>query len=54
MLIRRYLPRCRTCGVLSKPASADAAYEAGRRHGKDKPGHTVGVIPIKVEERKRP
>lgn len=54
MLIRGYLPRCRSCGVLHKPTNADTAHETARRHIKAKPGHSVGVIPIRIEERKRP
>ncbi|NMM93467.1 hypothetical protein G1C95_0652 [Bifidobacterium sp. DSM 109957] len=51
--MKRYLPRCRTCGSLSAPSDVDSAYETAKAHMKNKPGHAVGVIPIRVNGGKR-
>ena len=47
--MKRYLPHCRTCGSLRAPTDVDTTYETARAHMKTKPGHSVGVIPIRVD-----
>jgi hypothetical protein len=52
--MRRYLPRCRTCGPLNKPTDADTAYRACREHRHDRRSHSIGVVPIITKERNQP
>lgn len=52
--MKRYLPRCRTCGPLNKPTDVDTAYHDCREHRTRHRSHSTGVVPIITEQRRRP